>query len=78
MVCCNQTEAIEYPGTCEAMSNRRQPLRHPFDEGAAIVDEWDPAATSRLDLYHEPAVGTIDDGVTIETEFQPGFPSMCS
>ena len=60
------------------MASRRQPLRHPYDEGAVIPDEWDPAATSGVDLWHEPTVGTIDDLTTFETEFQPGMPSMCS
>ena len=52
--------------------------RHPWENNPAYLDAWDPAATPNVDLWHEPSVGTVDDLTTLETEYQPGMPSLCT
>mmetsp|Transcript_27795 Transcript_27795/g.90424 ORF Transcript_27795/g.90424 Transcript_27795/m.90424 type:complete len:86 (+) Transcript_27795:270-527(+) len=52
-------------GACDAMADRRQPIT-------------ESEVSGDTDLWNEPAVGTIDTTVTVNTDYQPGFPSMCS
>lgn len=54
-----------HAGDCVAMADRRQPILE--DEMGINRDTW-----------FDPAVGTIDNTVVVETDLQSQFPSMCS